>query len=251
MKLSSKQRRAILDSVEDMFETLKARLLGRFFKGPKIYFEMSRRANPIETIEGLFQYTNAMLYGAKTPVDEEHVEQLAEVTGNYIEAKKEDVSQTLLSHINDAETPEQAMAAVKDSLESATSYVDMLVANESRTAQAYAERSGITKLGASMGIEDPTVCKLGIIDDDMCENCRELWHDPTNKFVPKVYKLSELKEGYMTDHKNPYPTVGPTHPRCRHVLTFLPPNFGFTDKGHIEFKSFGHDEYEAQNSNKK
>ena len=67
-----------------------------------------------------------------------------------------------------------------------------------------------------------------------------------NLYIPRVYKLSELKDGYNKDHKNPIPTVSCTHPHCRHTLTMVPPNYGFDMRGNITFKGFGHDEYQHQ-----
>jgi hypothetical protein len=124
----------------------------------------------------------------------------------------------------------------------------MLVNTETKIAQAYAEREGINRVAASVGVEDPVVAKLGIIDDKMCKNCRKLWHTPGNIWIPKVYKMSELQEGYNKDWKNPVPTVGPTHPNCRHGLTFIPPNFGFDQSGNITFKGLGWDEHSFQNT---
>lgn len=75
------------------------------------------------------------------------------------------------------------------------------------------------------------------------KQCRKLWHDPANIFKPIPYKLSELAEGYNTDMKNPVPTIGKTQPNCRHIASFVPPNFGFDSKGNIQFINFGYDYY--------
>lgn len=249
MKLSPAQRRAVLDNLDDIFYNLKARMLGKFFKGPKIYFEVVKRSNPLDTVEGIFNYTMKMLYGSHIEAPDDQVEALAEVTGNYLDEQRLKISNKVMSEIASADSPETALASIRESVDKISEHVDMLVANEARTAQAYAEREGITRVASSIGIEDPTVCKVGIIDDKMCPNCKKLWHTEKNINIPKVYKLSELKDGYMKDHKNPYPTVGPTHPHCRHSLTMVPPNFGFDSSGTVDWKGFGWDEYAHQHSN--
>jgi hypothetical protein len=70
-----------------------------------------------------------------------------------------------------------------------------------------------------------------------------MYHDSSNLQMPKPYKLSQVREGYFKpkewDGKTPH--HAPLHPRCRHTMSFVPPNFGFTTSGQIEFKSFGYD----------
>lgn len=244
MKLTEAQRKEIEKAVDDLFLTLKAKILGRFFTGPKIFFEIVDSTSPLETVEGIFRYTYQMLNPGKEP-DPKQVKQLAAITGNYIEAERMKTKAKVLQDVNSAETAEEVAEAVKVTMGKATEYIDMLVNNEARIIQAYAERHGISQLGASLGIEDPTVAKLGVIDQRMCKNCKKLWHTEENIKIPKVYKMSELQEGYMS-HKDVKPTVGPTHPRCRHVMTFVPPNFGFNSAGQIEFKGFGYDIFAVQ-----
>lgn len=245
MKLTEAQRREIEKAVDELFLTLKAKILGRFFEGPKIFFEVVRSTSPLESVEGIFRYTYQMLNPGKEP-DQKQIKILAAITGNYIEAERLKTRARILADVDAAETSEDVATAVQVSLDKATEYIGMLINSEARIIQAYAEKHGISQLGASLGIEDPTIAKLGVIDERMCKNCKKLWHTEDNIRIPKVYKMSELQEGYMKDHKNPTPTIGPTHPRCRHVMTFIPPNFGFSASGQIEFKGFGYDVYADQ-----
>lgn len=251
MKLTRKQRQTILDKLDDMFFGLKARLLGRFFKGPRIYFQIVKQVNPMETLEGLYRHAMAHMHGPGAKIDDQSVEDLAEITANYIDAHKLKVANKIMADVAQAKTTKQAMSAIKNNVEHASTYIGSLVGNEAKTVQAYAEREGVTQVASSMGIADPVVAKLGVIDAKMCKNCKKLWHSESNIRVPKLYKLSELLEGYNTDHKNPIATVGPTHPHCRHTMTFVPPDYGFDSSGRIEFKGFGHDAYAEQNGSKK
>lgn len=250
MKIDEQQKGAITEAINNLFYTLKAKILGRFFKGPKIFFEVVQTSNPLESLEGLFRYTYQMLNPGKEP-EETTVKTLAVITGNYIESERLRTIDRIITAVEEAENESAISEAVKTGIDKATKYIDMLVNNEARVIQAYAERAGISQVAADIGVEDPIVAKLGVIDERMCDNCRELWHSPENIKIPKVYKMSELVEGYNKDHKNPIPTIGPTHPRCRHVMTFVPPNFGFGSNGQIQFKGFGHDEYIAQHGTQK
>lgn len=252
MKLTPKARKSILDSVDILFETTKARLLGRFFKGPAIFFEVITGTDPLDTIEGMFKFALTMLYGPGAKADEDHIQDIAEITGNYIDSHKLKVKNKILDGVKKAKNTQEATKHIKNTLEESEKYISMLVANEGRVAQAYAERSGISQIGADIGVDDPIVCKLGVIDSKMCANCRKLWHSDDNVYIPKVYKLSELRDGYMKVKKgeDPYPTIGPSHPNCRHTLTMVPPDFGFDEKGYIRFKSFGYDAYKEQKKKK-
>jgi hypothetical protein len=106
--------------------------------------------------------------------------------------------------------------------------------------------SGIQQVGASLGVDDPTIARLGVWDDKICDACLKLWHQPDNQKIPRVWKMSELQSGYNTDQKNPVPTVSSTHPRCRHILTIVPPSFGYDENGRIKFIRFGYDIYDDQ-----
>ena len=246
MKISKKQKKAVTGAIDDIFYKLKARLLGRFFKGPAIFFEAVKRSDPMTSLEGIYRYTLQLTHGPGFEPDEDNLKDLAEITDNYIEAERLKTQNQIFNDISAADVPSEIKESVKKRLDKATNYLDTLLVTETRIVQAYAEKEGITQVGASMGIEDPTVAKLGIIDDKLCENCKKLWHSEKNIKIPKVYKLSELQEGYNKDWKNPVPTLGPTHPNCRHVLTMISPNFGFDANGNIDFIGLGHDEYKKQ-----
>lgn len=246
MELLESQKKQIEKIINDLFYNLKARLLGRFFSGPRIYFEVLGSVNPLDTLEGVYNYTYTMLYGPGAKPSKKRAKQLSQITGNYIEAERLKTINKIMMGIEKAKDFDEVKEEIDKYVGKATSYVKKLVNTEVRHVQANAEREGIEKLGASISVDDPTVCKLGVVDKKLCKCCKKLWHTEDNIHVPKVYKLSELKDGYNDNHKSPTATIGPTHPHCRHVLTMVPPNFGFTDKGVIQFKGFGYDVYAEQ-----
>lgn len=250
MKISKKQRQTILEKLDDMFMNLKARMLGRFFKGPRIYFQVVKQSDPMETLEGLYRYTMMHMFGPNAKINEENIEDLSEITGNYIDAHKLKVANKIMADVAQAKTSKEAVKAIKENVEKADDYISMLVSNEVKTVQSYAEREGITQVSSSIGVKDPVIAKLGVIDEKMCNNCKKLWHSKSNIRIPKVYKMSELIDGYNSDQKNPIPTTGPTHPNCRHTMTFVPPDYGFDQNGQIIFVGIGHDEYSHQKSKK-
>lgn len=246
MILTNNQKQDIEFYVNDLFNRLKARLLGRFFRGPSIYFEIVQAGDPIDTMEGIYRYTIGMMYGPDAKIDKKRIKTLAKITANYLDAERLKTINNMISAAEQGEDYGQIESLVTNSMDKAVSYVSTVLNTEVKNVQAYAERSGIEQLGASIGVDDPIVCKLGVVDDRLCKNCKLLWHTKENLYIPRVYRLSELKDGYNKDHKNPIPTVSCTHPHCRHTLTMVPPNYGFDMRGNITFKGFGHDEYQHQ-----
>lgn len=243
MKLTEAQRAVITDTVSDVFYRTQARLLGRWFRGPTMYFSVVNESDPFDTLEGAYRFALAMMFGANAAVDEKEMKALNQIAANYFEAERlRRINQTI-QDVSQAQTEEEMAAAIQDNIDKATKYVEKLVVNETRNMQAYAERDGIHRLGATIGVEDPVVVKLGVVDENLCKACRALWHDPSNLYRPRPWKMSELRDGYNKSQDNPIPTVNATHPNCRHVLTFVPPNYGFSDRGVIGFKAFGYDYY--------
>jgi len=215
------------------------------FRGPKIFFRVVSETNPLNTLEAIFHYTLNMTAGP-SKIDKRNPKKLAEITYNYIEAERLKTKNRINMAIEGAEDLDEVRDSVTKEVEKATKYVDLLVDTEIRQHQSSAERIGIEKVASNLGIEDPVVCKFGVIDKKLCDNCKKLWHNENNLYIPTVYRLSELSAGYNTDWKTPIPTVGTTHPHCRHVLTFIPPNFGFTKDGTLVFKGLGYDIWEDQ-----
>lgn len=251
MKINKTQRGVIFDIIDDLFWTLKANLLGRFFKGPKIYFEIINEANPMETLEGIYTFTQFMVKGPGHKVDQKKIEQISEIADNYLEAEKLRTKNKIIEGIGRSDDLDGLEEELTGQIKRATDYVNLVIGAETRSAQAMAESEGIVEVAASLGVEDPIICKRGVIDDRLSKQCRLLWHDQVNIFQPVVYKLSELSAGYNTDMKKPKPTVGLTHPNCRHIMSFVPPNFGFDDQGKLTFKGFGYNEWDSQHSGKK
>lgn len=173
MELFNSQKKAIDKAVDSIFYRLSARLLGRFFKGPKIFFQVISDTNPLNTLEAVFHYTMNMTAGP-TKFDSRNPKKLAEITSNYIEAERLKTKNRIQMAISGAEDIEEVEEVVSEEIGKATKYVDLLLDTEIRQHQSFAEKVGIEKVSASLGIEDPVVCKFGIIDDKLCLEENEL-----------------------------------------------------------------------------
>lgn len=239
------QRSLILKQIESLFDSTKAKLLGRFFKGPRLYFTVAAQSDPLHTLEGLYNYTLNMMYGGGTqPQDDKVIEDLSDIAGNYLDAQKLKVANKLANDLIAAKTNGQIMSTVEEHLENASKYVDMLTSNELKITTAYATREGITKLASDLKVNDPVVVFLGVVDERVCKYCKSMYHDRKNLYRPKPYKLSQVQMAYfkpkLWDGKTPFINA---HPRCRHTMSFVAPGFGFTDTGMPTFIGGGYDYY--------
>lgn len=246
MKLSDYQKTLIKDIIEDLFNQFLVKLIGPYFTGPRIYFELLSDKDLRYSLEGLFRYTVQTLYGTSTLIDPKQIEDLSNTTEQYFEAEKLKMINRVFTLSDQAKNLDELQELLMDDLDKTSKRIELLVTTETKMAQANAERDGIVKVASSLGISDPTVAKLGILDHKICKDCLDLWHLPSNPHIPKVYKLSELRNGYMIKSQGVYPTIGSTHPRCRHILTFIPPNMGFDESGRLKFIALGYDIYAEQ-----
>jgi hypothetical protein len=243
LKLKPSDRTLITDTVNDIFYRMEARLLGRFFTGPSMYFSVASESEPEHTLEGAYRYALMNMYGANASVDENEIKSLSEITENYLEAERLKRINAIVHEVAAANSHKEAVKAIQTNIDKASTYVETVISTDSRNMQAYAEKDGIIRVSAAVGDENPTVVKLGVVDDKVCEACKKLWHSPDNPYKPRPWKLSELRDGYNKSQKDPIPTISASHPRCRHVLSYIPIGYTFDSSGVIKFEGFGHDYY--------
>lgn len=253
MILSPFQRQTIIQKIDEMFDSLKARLQGRFFRGPAIYFEVIKDATPQDTIEGMYIHALKSLFGPDArPISERNLEHISEITGNYIDAQKLKMKNHIIADVLNAKNANEATQTIASNFKNAQGYISMLVANESKLVQSYASREGISRIAADVKDEDPTIIWLGIVDNKLCKHCKKMYHSQANLSKPRPWKMSQLRDGYFKpkewDNASVYHNA---HPNCRHTMSYVPKNMGFNDSGQIEFKHFGYDYYQDYHSTHK
>lgn len=242
-KLSLTQKLLISALLADLFYRAQAKFLGDRFDGPVKYRMLAATSDRKFTLDGIYLYTLTLLYGIGISPDNKELEGLAEVSQNYFEMQRLKATNQLLTSLNAAKTKKEINQIIKDVFNKSYNSIELLLNTETKTVQAYAEMHGVSNLAAKDGISDPVIVKFGIVDDRICETCKKLWHDKDNLFVPRPWKMSELNFGYST-HKDVKATIGPTHPRCRHTISYVPPNHGFSESGKLVFKHEGYNYYE-------
>lgn len=253
MVLNETEKKQILDAVEHLFGETKAKLLGRFFEGPRLFFSTAMNANPMATIEGMYRYAFHTVSPTGSP-DEGMIKSLTDITSKYIEAQKLRTINNIHVSMVGAKDKEEFFASFHEQIQRSTAYMNLLVATETGFAQAFGTKNGIETVAASIKDERPIVCWRGVIDHRICKYCKKMYHlypDAGENYkmlaIPKAFYLDEMQGGYFKakiwDGFSPYAKA---HPRCRHSLSYIPKNFGFDDKGMLVFKYLGYNVVEDQ-----
>lgn len=254
--------------VKRSFNSLRLNLLGPAAVPKSLIFSY-KDFNPQTTMVSNYLAAHSLNSLDPESVDKDTVNKLTTVASNYIDALEQksiaDITRIVGEkydnlalqakrdgkNIRDvllSTAGESILTEIKTELEKhkerGDKAVDMLVNHELYNAQNAGALDGIIGAAKSLSIPDPTVFKIGVLDDKRCPHCWRLW-TMEDKITPRVYKLSELS-GSPGNYKNPDPSVNPTHPNCRDVLTILMPGFGFS-KGQIVYIGNNHDEHARQN----
>lgn len=241
MIITEEQKESILGAIEDLFGTTQAKLLGRYFAGNKIFFTAAQNAPFETTIEGMYRYA-LKANNPDAEIDEDGLRTLMVIINNYIEARKLKVINETLNDALNAKNADALFQVVKDNIDKATKYMEMLLITETQMVRAYANQQSIQAIAASVNDSDPFVFWSGVVDPKLCKWCRAMYHSMEDVWIPKVFRLAELQSGYFNpktwDGHSPYKAG---HPRCRHSMLYLPKNFGFDNKGMIKFKYIGYD----------
>lgn len=214
--------------------------------------------DPNTSLGSAYMHANAINTTDPNSIDPKTVERIRDVAEKYIDQLEEksiaDVIRIISNHTAEmdnqaklsgrsardillSEDGEKIIRAIKDQLKEQKERIDKaantIAEHELYTAQNYGAFDGVIGAAKSVGISDPVVCKIGVMDDRRCKHCWRLWTMP-DKTTPRVYRLSELAAG-PGHWKNPDASVSPTHPNCRDVIVTLMPGFGF-EAGKIVYK---------------
>jgi hypothetical protein len=242
-----KNSRIVLKNVlETLFERAKARMLGKFYNGPKIFIQVIKDFGLQNSLEGAHRHTLMHTFGPGIEPDEEIIDgHMAEVD-SLIDSLKTKTYKEALQALK-TKDPEK----IKDVFVGATKHLDMITNTEIRRAQSFAEDDAVFKITQAKGIKDPTIIFIGFHDHKTCKFCEAMYHCKSNPKIPRAHKLSQIVMGKWFkakewDGKAVYNV--PLHPRCRHSKTLLLQGFGFDESGSLKYIGADHDEYELQKS---
>lgn len=263
-------QRTIKDAISKTFGSLKLNLLGPNKVDRSMIFSV-KNFDPNNTLAA--HYLEAATINSVDPrmaADGQTISKLLDVSENYLDNMEQKAKSDITRLVADAysnlenkakmqqvgvptivDSPEgrEIMRNLKQDLAKylakLNSAAENLVAHEINNTQNMGAFDGILNAAKNIGENDPTVFKIGVMDNNRCKYCIKLW--TIDGVTPRVYKLSELSATPGNDYKNPSPSISPTHINCRDVITYLSRGFGFDDRtGKIKYIDSKHDEITKQ-----
>lgn len=254
--ISSNGKNGIAKIVEDIFDKISLQFVGNLphLKHKKLLLFNTK---PIHGLPHLF--VQAMNNKTPNAIESEVLKSMLNTAHGYIETVKRRTTNSLTERLE--EIVKEAKVAgekvneskirevVSDEFKKARSALLTTVEAESTKARNIGHAMDISRVAAAHGNSDPNVFFAMVRDGSTCSECIKL-HMMPDGITPRVWKLSELKQGYHKRGEN-MPSAFGLHPHCRCTLVYLTEGFGFDSTGKIEFVALGHDAHSHQRKPKK
>jgi hypothetical protein len=248
--ISSSGKEQIGRVVEDIFDKISLQFIGDI---PKLKYKklLLITSRPNMGLANLF--VQAMANKTLNPIEADVLKSLLESAFGYIESLKNRTKSNVAERVDEVvknakargQKPTQAEinSILDEEMSRARSHLQAILESESTKLRNVGSMMDISRVASSMGDRDPTVFFVVVKDGVTCKECIKL-HLQEDKVTPRVWKFSELKQGY---HKRgeENPSAFGLHPHCRCTLTYLTKGFGFKG-GNVSYISEKHDEYEKQ-----
>jgi len=247
--------KAIDKAIEALFMRLKARFLGYKYEPKQIRFTTTGYDKPLQHREDLslpsvFEdaarlegfKANTKLLGAINESVEQYLDAHQELTKARVKSAIQTAllgSETSKEEVDVAQVIKKELTSV---MEKASSDVAQVIDGEMGKAKNLSTLDAITKTTVVAGVEDPTIAFIGPNDKYCCKDCQRLYFMPDG-VTPRVWKLSEIKVGWMK-HNDLVPSMY-SHNHCRHTSSPMMPGFGFVN-GKITYIEPGYDIWKDQ-----
>lgn len=249
--LSSGNKDAIGNIVENLFDTLAMQFLGdipRLRNKKLLVFSAKSNYN----LAHLF--LQSMSNDVPNHLEQDTLKGILESSYGYLDALKSRTRASLTEQIDalakEAKIQERELVAedvkqvISDELSKARSNLQTIVESEGTKVRNVGMALKIAKVAESIDDNDPNVAFICVHDNVLCGECRRL-HLADDGISPRVWRLSELKYGYHKRGEDK-PSVNGLHPNDRCVLTYLTRGFGYDKKGKLAYKGMDHDEWAEQ-----
>lgn len=222
--------------LSDLFSKTKADILGPKYMNKALIFSY-KNYNPSNTLVSAYAHALSQSAPAVNSFDKATADKLLSVANGYFDSLQEKVqteinsaidsnlhevemkrklagvsSQQFLGSKEGKEIQMRVAGSIRSAIDKADVGIEKIVVDQIHTAQNLGAMDGIIGMSKALGISDPNIFKIGVLDDNRCKICWKLW-TLEDKSTPRVYKMSELKGGYC-NHKAPEATIGPSHPNC-------------------------------------
>lgn len=248
--LSSGGKEAIGNKVEELFDRIAVDLVGELprFKNRKTVIISSKRNFGLADL-----FVQSMQNKTPNAIERDALKGLLNSAADYVESLKSRTKAAVTERIDGLiresklQGRELASAEIQsildDELERAKGLLKAITEAESTKLRNMGTLMDITRTSSSLDDADPTVFFVVVRDGATCKECIRL-HLMPDQTTPRLWKFSELKQGYHKRSEN-NPSAFGLHPHCRCTLTYLARGFGFA-KGLVTYKAENHDEFSRQ-----
>lgn len=237
--------------VDDMFDSLAIQLIGDIprLKNKKLAIVSMDRHFGLAHL-----FVKAMQDKAPTEIERDLLKGLLKSADGYIEALKNKTRSNITEAVdglarearlaNAKVDAAKLQAAVSEEMVKARAHMVAVVESEATKLRNLGTLMNISRMAASVNDGDPTVFFVVIKDGVTCKECIRL-HLKEDGITPKLWKFSELKQGYHKRGEN-HPSAFGLHPHCRCTLVYLSKGFSFDDQGKTTYHSDNYDAYVKQ-----
>lgn len=250
--ISSNSKEALGQTVEDIFDRIALQLLGNI---PKLQNkkQLILSYQPNFGLPHLF--VQGMANKAPNEIEKDVLKSMLESAYGYIESlknkTKSDITEQLDGLAREAQlgkrkiSKEEVQVILNKEFKRAKSHMAAIAEQEGTKFRNLGSMMDISRISSSLGDSDPTVFFVVVRDNVLCKECRRL-HLMPDGVTPRLFKLSELKQGYHKRGEDS-PSAFGLHPHCRCTLTYLSRGFGFKE-GKLKYQEEGFDAYAKQRS---
>lgn len=249
--ISSSSKEQIAAVVENMFDTIALQFIGDIpkLKNKKTLVISSKRNYGLGHL-----FVQAMQNKNPNPVEADVLKSLLESAYGYVESLKNRTKSNVTERIDgivreatlgNREPDAQAIRDVlQEELAKARSHMKAIAESEATKLRNLGTMMDISRVAANLGDSDPTVFFVVVKDGSTCKECVRL-HLREDQITPRLWKFSELKQGYHKRGEN-NPSAFGLHPHCRCTLTYLSAGFGFDKQGKVTYKGEDYSAFDRQ-----
>lgn len=248
--ISSGGKEAIGQKVEELFDRIALEFIGDIprLRNKKTIVISSKRNFGLADL-----FVQSMRDQNPNIVERDALKGLLNSAYDYVEALKSKTKVSVTERIDglvresklgNRDVQESEIQAILDEeLQKGKSHLKAIAEAESTKLRNMGTLMDITRVASDLDDPDPTVFFVVVKDGATCKECLRL-HLMDDQNTPRLWKFSELKQGYHKRSEN-NPSAFGLHPHCRCTLTYLARGFGFA-KGRVTYIEEDHDAYFAQ-----
>lgn len=249
--VSGNGKEAITKIIEEMFDNIALQFIGDIpkLKHKKTFIISSK---PNFGLSHLF--VQAMQNKAPNPIEQDVLRSLLDSAHGYVEALKNKTRSNVTERIdgisreaklnNRKLNEEEIQEVLSDELNKAKSHMKAIAESEATKLRNLGTMMDISRVASGLSDSDPTVFFIVVKDGATCKECIRL-HLMDDEITPRLWKFSELKQGYHKRSDN-NPSAFGLHPHCRCTLTYLSRGFNFDKSGKLRYHSEDYDAFSKQ-----